>query len=91
MPIPNATGAWLQGEDPGERKFIKIGDLTLESGEIIPDIEIAYQSYGTLNATADNAILVNHAWTGWSDVEGWWPNMVGTGRSEEHTSELQSH
>ena len=73
------TGAWLEGQDPGERKFIKIGFLLLENGETLPDITIAYQSWGTLNAAKDNAILINHAMTGWSDVTSWWPNMVGPG------------
>jgi len=74
------TGAWLESQDPGDRQFIKIGDLTLESGEVLPDITIAYQTWGTLNTERDNAILVNHALTGWSDVPGWWPSMVGPGK-----------
>ncbi|MEY3279406.1 MAG: hypothetical protein RIR63_598, partial [Actinomycetota bacterium] len=73
------TGAWLEGDDPGDRKFIKIGDLTLESGVVLPDITIAYQTWGELNKNKDNVILVNHAMTGWSDVPGWWPQMVGPG------------
>ena len=75
----DVTGAWLEGDDPGDRKFIKIGDLLLENGETLPDITIAYQSWGTLNADKSNAILVNHAMTCWSDVPGWWPQMVGPG------------
>ncbi len=73
------TGAWLEGHDPGDRQFIKIGDLTLESGEVLPDITIAYQTWGQLNAERTNAILVNHALTGWADVPGWWPSIVGPG------------
>ena len=73
------TGAWLEGHDSGERKFVKIGFLLLENGETLPDITIAYQSWGELNAAKDNAILINHAMTGWSDVTAWWPNMVGPG------------
>jgi homoserine O-acetyltransferase len=78
-PNYNVTGAWLEGDDPGDRKFIKIGYLLLENGETLPDITIAYQTWGTLNADKSNAILVNHAMTGWSDVPGWWPQMVGPG------------
>ena len=37
----DVTGAWLEGDDPGDRKFIKIGDLLLENGETLPDITIA--------------------------------------------------
>lgn len=73
------TGAWLEGHDPGDRRFIKIGDLTLESGEILPDITIAYQTWGEMNQDGSNAILVNHALTGWSDIPGWWPLIVGPG------------
>ena len=73
------TGAWLEHHDPGDRVFANIGDLELESGETLPNVTIAYQTWGVLNATRDNAILVNHALTGWSDVPGWWPSMVGPG------------
>jgi len=76
---PQVTGAWLESDDPGDRKFVSIGDLLLENGEVLSDVTICYQSWGTLNAARDNAILVNHALTGWSDVPGWWPLMVGPG------------
>ncbi len=78
-PNEDVTGAWLEGDDPGDRTFISIGSLLLENGEILPDIAMAYQTWGTLNADKSNAILVNHAMTGWSDVTGWWPQMVGPG------------
>ena len=75
----STTGAWLEFHESGERKFLSIGSLTLENGEVLSDVTIAYQSWGTLNENRDNAILVNHALTGWSDVPGWWPSMVGPG------------
>ncbi len=73
------TGAWLEDHDPGDRLFAKVGDIELESGELLPDVTIAYQTWGALNDQGNNAILVNHALTGWSDVPGWWPSMVGPG------------
>jgi homoserine O-acetyltransferase/O-succinyltransferase len=74
-----STGAWLETHDPGERTFLSIGDLALESGEVLPEVVIAYQSWGRINATQDNVILINHALTGFPDVPGWWPSMVGPG------------
>ena len=40
-----STGAWLETHDPGERQFIKIGDLLLENGETLPAVTIAYQTW----------------------------------------------
>jgi homoserine O-acetyltransferase len=77
--LPMSTGAWLETHDPGERVFLSIGDLVLESGEVLPEVVIAYQSWGKINATQDNVILINHALTGFPDVPGWWPSMVGPG------------
>ena len=73
------TGAWLESHDPGERQFLEIGDIELESGEVLPKVTIAYQTWGVLNSDKNNAILVNHALTGWSDVPAWWPSIVGPG------------
>jgi len=79
LPKAGVTGAWLETHAPGDRLFINIGDLLLENGETLENITIAYQSWGVLNKEKDNAILVNHAMTGWSDVPSWWPSMVGPG------------
>lgn len=50
-----------------------------EAGSTLPSLEIAYHTYGTLNTGADNVIWVCHALTASSDVEAWWPGMVGEG------------
>ena len=53
--------------------------FTLESGESLPSLEIAYDTYGTLNADRSNVIWVCHALTANSDVADWWPHTVESG------------
>ena len=48
-----------------------------ESGAALPGLEIAFDTWGTLNEKRDNVIWVCHAFTANSDVESWWPGMVG--------------
>jgi len=63
--------------------------LRLDSGIVISPFQIAYQTYGTLNAGKSNAILICHPLTGDQYVAnphpltgkpGWWDNLVGPGR-----------
>jgi homoserine O-acetyltransferase/O-succinyltransferase len=63
--------------------------LKLESGASLSPFQIAYQTYGTLNAAQTNAVLVCHALTGDQHVAnqnpvtgkpGWWETMIGPGR-----------
>jgi len=59
-----------------------------EQGDTIPYVELAYETWGELNANGDNAVLVTHALTGDShvashgpdDKPGWWEPLVGPGR-----------
>jgi homoserine O-acetyltransferase len=58
-------------------------ELTLESGEKLGPITLAYETYGKLNAEKSNALLVVHALTGDSHVagtNGWWENLIGPGK-----------
>ena len=85
---PPATGAWREGDPVADRRFINVGALALELGEL-PSARIAYQTYGELNPARDNAILVLHALTGDAHLVGpakpgqptggWWSGMVGRG------------
>lgn len=50
-----------------------------ETGATLPSVEIAYNTWGKLNAGSDNVIWVCHALTANSDVDSWWPGMVGDG------------
>ena len=65
--------------------------LTLRSGASIRDYELAYETYGQLNAERSNAVLVCHAlnashhvagrYAGQPKSDGWWDNMIGPGKS----------
>ncbi len=50
-----------------------------ETGVILPSLEIAYNTWGKLNSSSDNVLWICHALTANSDVEAWWPGMVGKG------------
>ncbi|MEJ1231257.1 MAG: homoserine O-acetyltransferase [Galbitalea sp.] len=88
---PPATGAWREGDPPGGRQFVSIGTLALERGGELPHVRIAYETFGTLNAARDNAVLILHALTGDSHVvgesgpghptAGWWGGIVGPGKA----------
>lgn len=64
--------------------------LMLDCGVLLAPLDIAYRTYGTLNAERNNAILVCHALTGDQYVAephpmtgkpAWWGNVVGPGKS----------
>ena len=83
------TGAWREGDAVGDRRFVRIGDVELDSGAVLPDARIAWEQWGELSPARDNAVLVLHALTGDSHVigpagpahpsAGWWPGVVGPG------------
>jgi homoserine O-acetyltransferase len=89
MGKPPASGAWREGDPVGRRQFASIGDFAFEGGASVPNVHIAYETYGTLSPARDNAILVLHALTGDSNLnhpaepghptDGWWPGLVGAG------------
>ncbi len=64
--------------------------LKLKSGAVLPQFEIAYETYGELNAARSNAVLVCHALNASHHVAGyyaddpsnvgWWDNLVGPGK-----------
>ncbi len=61
--------------------------LTLQSGQTLPRFDLVYETYGTLNATKSNAVIVCHALSGNHHVAGkysesdknagWWDNLIG--------------
>lgn len=91
-PLP-VTGAWRPGDERGCRRFHTFATdhpFAVESGAVLRDVVIAYETWGELNADASNAVLVCHAWTGDSHAAGragpghptpgWWDDCIGPGR-----------
>ena len=60
------------------QSFLLPEPLKLESGEVLTGVEVAYQTFGTLNADRDNAVWVCHALTANADVLSWWPGLFGS-------------
>ncbi len=64
--------------------------LALQNGQTLPRFDLMVETYGTLNASKSNAVLVCHALSGNHHVAGrhspddkhpgWWDNMVGPGK-----------
>ena len=95
------TGAWRPGDPPGRRRFASFfgggasgaepsgGGLELEAGGVLPGVTVAYESWGTLDERASNAVLVLHALSGDSHAAGdvgpghpspgWWNQLIGPG------------
>jgi homoserine O-acetyltransferase/O-succinyltransferase len=91
---PAYPGVWLPGDDPGQRKFAVLSGaggsgFPLEGGGRLDEVTVAYETWGTLNDTRTNGVLVLHALTGDSHVvgpvapghpsKGWWDGLIGPG------------
>ncbi|GGL32325.1 homoserine O-acetyltransferase MetX [Caulobacter rhizosphaerae] len=79
-PVLSEGGTW---------RFPPHQPLRLDSGAQLENLEIAYRTWGELNADGTNAVLICHALTGDQHVAGthpvsgkpgWWTRMVGHGR-----------
>ncbi len=90
---PIALGDYVRLMDQSPAEFVHhhtrfSGAFPLDCGQALEHLTIAYRTYGTLNPTASNAILICHALTGDQYVAdenpitarpGWWAQMVGPG------------
>ena len=87
-------GVWARGDDPGERRFATLfgadsPGLDLEGGGYLPEVTVAYETWGVLDPDRGNAVLVLHALTLDSHAvgppgpghptAGWWEGMIGPG------------
>ncbi len=71
-----------------ETKYLKIDEtIALECGKHLKNVQIAYETYGSLNENKDNAVLILHALTADAHAagkhtkddkkSGWWDDMIG--------------
>lgn len=77
----------LLNKIPNLKYFYWDKDFKLESGEILHGFQLAYETYGQLNGSKTNAIIIFHALSGSShvyrnnsEIGGWWDEMVGVGK-----------
>ena len=90
MTLDPGAGASHAPACPG-RSHRPIGSFEPELGGALREVTLAYETWGALNETADNAVLLTHALTGDSHAAGgpsegyrrggWWDPMVGPGRA----------
>lgn len=93
-PATSATPRHLAPDDVGlvaPRDFVCTQPFTFKSGQILTGFTLRYETYGRLNATRDNAVVICHALSGdhhcagWHSPEdrkpGWWNNLIGPGKA----------
>ncbi|MDJ0895120.1 MAG: homoserine O-acetyltransferase [Alphaproteobacteria bacterium] len=74
-----------------EKQVFSMPSLTTENGEVIKDVKVGWEAYGTLNADKDNAILICHYFSGTShaagkytpedEKAGYWDAIIGPGKA----------
>lgn len=74
-----------------EDRIFSIRDFRLQNGAVMPEAEIAYETYGKLARDGRNAVLVTHGYTSShhaaghnpknGNQPGWWNGLIGPGKA----------
>jgi homoserine O-acetyltransferase len=91
---PASTPLYLAADDVGlvaPQDFVYPRAFTFKNGQQLDGLTVRYETYGTLNATRDNGVLIchalsgNHHAAGWhsptAKKPGWWNNLIGPGKA----------
>ena len=70
-------------------KHFSTRNFSLQSGEVLPELKLVYETYGTLAPDRHNAILVTHGYTSSQHAAGldangepgWWDGLIGPGKA----------
>jgi homoserine O-acetyltransferase len=91
---PPPPSYWRPGDEPGHRKFVTLTAndgqaFEFEGGGQLDSVTVAYETWGQLNASRSNAVLVLHAISADSHAygpeghghvtSGWWNGVIGPG------------
>lgn len=82
---PPSSTSWLK-----QKKTQKLQQFKTSGGDLLPDFDLGYETYGVLNEARDNVILICHYFSGSShaagrytpqDIEpGYWDELIGPGK-----------
>src|SRR5256886_1784223 len=73
-----------------ETQIARFDSIPLDNGATLAPVDVAYETYGQLNDSKSNAILILHAFSGDAHAAGishetgkpgWWDNMIGPGKA----------
>jgi homoserine O-acetyltransferase/O-succinyltransferase len=85
----STSGGLRDGDPVAWRRFADLGAMDLELSGHLPEVRVAYETWGTYNG--NNAVLVQHALTGdahaagptapGQPTAGWWDDLIGPGKA----------
>lgn len=76
--VLNACAVWAHGPDAPRHQIAGLGDMTLESGAVVPNVRMSYVTHGKLSPAKDNAILLLH---GFGANHHLFDGMIGPGKA----------
>ncbi|KAH9963576.1 homoserine O-acetyltransferase [Russula dissimulans] len=63
------------------QSLYNVDSFRLDGGVVLRNVPVAYKTWGSLNESADNVMVICHAFTGSADVEDWWGPLMGRGKA----------